>query len=649
MPRPPLSTRRIPTSAPVSSPSGAQGTPAVPAPPAPGNQQTLRALGVTPDPLAAEAESRAKAEVSDLAKLGTPVPEQPSLVDVGGEGTKIELGRRNLFHVTVSAGGANGKVESTTDFTLHRDPQQRYVDQFVGPAGPPTDVVVDIEGKWPGGLAPVRAVEVYPIILKYERTLRLTDREGRNCEVGVGSTLQFSYATWEAATAGRTPSLETLQSLEGDTALTVVSLYCEGPVKNYSAHDMNDERTINAAVAVAQAQLEGDRSLRDAAGLPMTFVRTGETAGSQFAALEAVLKRLDEKELERRAKARAASLGGSEEDLPPSVRGTLSTLEKALLGIMVVLGAAAVIAALPFEIGFGAAVLWIGASLLAASFLNSLISRVREAVHEGVRNPLSILSASVLDTVGVGALYESFTDRSLLTGRELGRTEEERWESGTTGALNFILTMFGVRSAAKSYRPRPEPVTDAPPQAPPGRPPPEDHPGMDLWTEGHDPSPQVVTRLSQARCSIGEQGVAFAGYPHREGWAFIDGPSGAGGHAWNAPGFDGVAFRTRGPLEIEIIDNKAFASQGNVSSSSALTRNLQTNLRDLGAQIADPVYDAVPRIADVRNSVATARTALQNGTPLPAEVRLVVTNFGGRSSGVTSTLQGLGIVFRDSN
>lgn len=110
-----------------------------------------------------------------------------------------------------------------------------------------------------------------------------------------------------------------------------------------------------------------------------------------------------------------------------------------------------------------------------------------------------------------------------------------------------------------------------------------------------------------------------------------------------------VAFRTTGALEIEIIDNKAFSSQGNVSSASALMRNLQTNLRDLGALIADPVYDVVPRIAQVRASIANARTAPQNDTPLPAEVRLVVTNFGGQSTGITAALQPLGIVLRDVN
>lgn len=336
---------------------------------------------------------------------------------------------------------------------------------------------------------------------------------------------------------------------------------------------------------------------------------------------------------------------------PPWLQGILKALGKALLGIGIVVGLAALIASLPLDIGFGAAVLWIGATLLAYSFVRSLIGRIREAAQGDVRNPLSVLGAAVLDAIGVSSFIEALSDRSFLTGRKLNRSEEERWEEGTSGALTFVMTLFGVRSTAKRVWPAPEPPIQAapPPEPAPARPPLQDHPGMDQWTEGHDPAPQVITRLRQARCTIGEQGVAFSGYPQSEGWGFIEGPSGGGGHAWNAPGFDGVAFRVAGPFEVEVIDNKAFASEGNVSSSSALTRNLQTNLGDLAAQIADPVYNDVPRIADLRSAISRAQAAVQNGSPLPPEVRLVVTNFGGRSGGITATLQALGITFRDVN
>ena len=636
-------------------------------------QRTINIAGGT-DPLAAEVEARKAAEEQDLANLGISskaswsklfatrlqdeLPKQgaqaanvSSIVAVGGLGAKFELNRDNLFHVTVGAAGSKGSIESATDYSFHMDPEQRYAFEVIGPAtgptgptmGPIVDTTEYIEGKADDtALALMKPVALYPVILRYEQWFRLSDRYGRTCMVQVESTVQFSYETWESVTAGRTPSLETLQALEGDTAFTGVSIDGYGPVQTYKVGALSNARSIDAGIKEIEAFLEAGDSLKDAAGLPMTFIRPGQTAGVQFSTLEAVLAQLDEKELERRAKLQVVQFTGGDADaLPPSVRGVLSTLEKALLVFAAVLVGAALLAELPF-ITFGMALVWIGASLLATAFATSLISRIQEAAQEGIYNPASVLSASILDAIGAGQLYEAITDRSLLSGRELNRTEEERWESGSAGLLNLIMTVLGVRSAAKNYSPRPlELVPDELLL--------EDHPGMDLWTEGYDPSPQVVTQLNQARCTIGEQGIAFSGYPHNRGWAFLEGPSGAGGHAWNQPGFDGVAFRVSGPFEIEIIDNKAFASTRNVSSASAITRNLETNLGDLSAQIANPVYDVVPRIAEARSSIAAARTALQNGTPLPPEIRLIVTNFGGRSSGITAALEALGITFRESN
>src|SRR6266545_3848958 len=66
----------------------------------------------------------------------------------------------------------------------------------------------------------------------------------------------------------------------------------------------------------------------------------------------------------------------------------------------------------------------------------------------------------------------------------------------------------------------------------------------------------------EARAVSGEAGMAFAGYPQQQGWAFLAGPGGSAGHRWNEPGFDGVAFRKTGQLEIHILDNKSFARRG---------------------------------------------------------------------------------------
>jgi uncharacterized protein YukE len=150
------------------------------------------------------------------------------------------------------------------------------------------------------------------------------------------------------------------------------------------------------------------------------------------------------------------------------------------------------------------------------------------------------------------------------------------------------------------------------------------------------------------RAIAGEQGMGFH-YSQEKGWAFLDGPSGtgAGGHPWNAGGPDGFAFRTEGDFEMHILDNKSVADAGNVSKASALTDTLADNVHQRLAQAMDPAMNDVPRINEVRKALADTETALRNGTPLPPEVHLVVTNEGGRASGVTQNLANQGIEFRD--
>jgi hypothetical protein len=150
---------------------------------------------------------------------------------------------------------------------------------------------------------------------------------------------------------------------------------------------------------------------------------------------------------------------------------------------------------------------------------------------------------------------------------------------------------------------------------------------------------------NQARGIAGESGMGFA-YRYEEGWAFLEGPSGGLGHRWNAPGFDGVAFRIRGDFELEILDNKSLARLGNVSSASALTTNLRKNLDDLITRANSASLNDVPRIAELRGALRDTRIALDSGGKMPSNVRLVVTNAGGRSTGVTTRLAQQGIEFR---
>ncbi|MGP0066334.1 MAG: hypothetical protein ACLQGP_22445 [Isosphaeraceae bacterium] len=142
--------------------------------------------------------------------------------------------------------------------------------------------------------------------------------------------------------------------------------------------------------------------------------------------------------------------------------------------------------------------------------------------------------------------------------------------------------------------------------------------------------------------------MGFAGYRAEDGWAFLTGPGGGGAaHQWNDPGFDGVAFKTSGPFETHIIDNKSWARAGEVGSATALRKNLESNLSDLIQVAADPAFNDVPNIDLLRSSLASTLTAVQAEAPIPNEVKLVITNFGGRSTGVTPGLAAEGITFRD--
>jgi hypothetical protein len=108
------------------------------------------------------------------------------------------------------------------------------------------------------------------------------------------------------------------------------------------------------------------------------------------------------------------------------------------------------------------------ASTLSASFLSHVYSRSEEAVEAGETNPISIVSAAVDDTLVVGKLYESATNESLLTQKDLHMTPTERIVGGVTGTAELAMNYFGFKDLMG------DPVPSVPrPKAPPTEPPPE--------------------------------------------------------------------------------------------------------------------------------------------------------------------------------
>jgi hypothetical protein len=146
------------------------------------------------------------------------------------------------------------------------------------------------------------------------------------------------------------------------------------------------------------------------------------------------------------------------------------------------------------------------------------------------------------------------------------------------------------------------------------------------------------------RGHAGEQSMGF--YWGERGYFLVDGSSGAGGHAANASGFDGVAFNpTTGHMVI--YDNKAFARDGNVYSATAISKNLATNLQTLEDRVA--ARPDIPQQTTIVANLRAARISLQPGpvSPWPKSVQLAVSNASGQSTGVGGQLANGTISFID--
>src|ERR1700752_1746914 len=93
-------------------------------------------------------------------------------------------------------------------------------------------------------------------------------------------------------------------------------------------------------------------------------------------------------------------------------------------------------------------------------------------------------------------------------------------------------------------------------------------------------NPNEITYGPHKGAYLGEQAIGF--WKGSEGYFFVDGPSGGGGHGLTAPGFDGVAYHP-GKMELIIYDNKAYSRASNVASATAIDpeKNLLNNLDKL--------------------------------------------------------------------
>jgi hypothetical protein len=144
------------------------------------------------------------------------------------------------------------------------------------------------------------------------------------------------------------------------------------------------------------------------------------------------------------------------------------------------------------------------------------------------------------------------------------------------------------------------------------------------------------------RGHAGEQSMGF--YWGERGYFLVEGPSGAGGHPANAPGFDGVAYNPS-TGHLVIYDNKAFARGGNVYDASAISKNFARNLGTLIGRVQN--LSDMPQQQQILNKLTAARASLDSPTPWPEDVQVAVSNASGQSSGVGGKLANGRISFID--
>lgn len=142
----------------------------------------------------------------------------------------------------------------------------------------------------------------------------------------------------------------------------------------------------------------------------------------------------------------AGSIEAWWDELPPWARGVLKAIGAFAGGLAAVAALAGLIVlAAEGAVAFGTAMMVVGAIALGVGFVSSVVSRGQEALATDPLALLAVPSIALMDVIGVSGIFEGVTNTSILTGRPLRMSEEDRWERGTTGVLQLGTLILGAR------------------------------------------------------------------------------------------------------------------------------------------------------------------------------------------------------------
>jgi len=469
----------------------------------------VRLYSPDPIPMSDDIAKFGERESRDLRTVKPGTGQEPrSQINVNAT-TDPKTGAQDVdYDFAASAKGQRGSIVSNTNLHLHRDPDDPSA--WMIPTNPELNLVDD-----------PKLMKLYPITISYSRTIEYTDDYGRTLDVEVKGEVWFTHQAWQSAMNSQPEqTLLGLSQLQGNAGYMSVRINGEGDLATIMSRDYpNMPKEIRDPILgrgkisyFTFARMDGNSLLfmsgdlasalkRTQGSFPIhlsdtlgSFVYLHHTAGEQYDLIRAYLESFDQVHIQRWAAEIEESLknpgilvsgpllsGGSSEasepgildkifsaiadfwdSLPAPLRGTLKAIGKAVAAVAVIIGVAALVVALaPVELTVGAVALAIGAVLLIGSFFKSIVVRSIESYETDSGNPLSVFFIAIGDTFGITAIIEGSTNESVLSGRPLNLSEEEQWETGVGGGIQFILTILGARSLRSG-----RPTTDIAPEPP---------------------------------------------------------------------------------------------------------------------------------------------------------------------------------------
>lgn len=469
---------------------------------------------VTNDPIPMEEDLGrfSKQEEESLRTVSPGVGQEPRSAISVKASTDLGTGAKDVdYNFSASAKGQRGSISSNTNLHLHREPDDK--DVLVQPTNPELHLVDDPKLATPY-MATISYSRTISYADEYGRTLEV---ELESVVLFSRKSLQSTAAQHEMTLT----ALERLQGDAGYMSVRITGQgnlanlmshdYPSMPAKfkdpilanrslsymAFATMDGNSLQFLSGDIAGALEKTQGSFPvhLSDVAG---NFVYLNRTAGQQYDDIRAYLESRDKvyiadwvAEIEESLKNPSTLVSGAPksgggtigpdsaaakkpgwldsllraigdfwDSLPVPLRAAIKEIGIAVGSVAAIVGLAVVIVALaPVELTVAGVALAIGGALMIGSFLKSIYVRSVESYETHSGNPLSVFFIAIGDTLGITAIIEGATNKSVLSGTPLNLGEEGQWEKGIGGGIQFLLMVLGGRSALEEKAP----VTDVVP------------------------------------------------------------------------------------------------------------------------------------------------------------------------------------------